>query len=101
MALPVGLQSNLRIPLIGASMFIVSVPDLLVAHCTAGIVGAFPALNARPQSALDNWIREIRDRLDDYAAARPDGPVAPFAVHPTVHASKDPLPRDRETGVRH
>ncbi|MCH8117666.1 MAG: nitronate monooxygenase [Proteobacteria bacterium] len=101
MALPVGLQSNLRIPLIGAPMYIVSAPDLVVAQCTAGIVGAFPALNARPQSALDNWIREIRDRLDDYAAAHPDDPVAPFAVNQIAHASNDRLLDDMQTCVRH
>ena len=101
MALPVGLQRKLRIPLIGAPMFIVSAPDLVVAQCTAGIVGAFPALNARPQSALDDWIREIKDRLDDYAAAHPDDPVAPFAVNQIAHASNNRLLDDMETCVRH
>lgn len=100
MALPVGLQRKLRIPLIGAPMFIVSSPDLVVAQCTAGIVGAFPALNARPQSALDDWIREIKDRLNDYAAAHPDDPVAPFAVNQIAHASNNRLLDDMQTCVR-
>ena len=101
MALPVGLQRKLRMPLIGAPMFIVSAPDLVVAQCTAGIVGAFPALNARPQSALDDWIREIKDRLNDYAAAHPDDPVAPFAVNQIAHASNNRLLDDMQTCVRH
>ena len=101
MALPVGLQRKLRMPLIGAPMFIVSAPDLVVAQCTAGIVGAFPALNARPQSALDDWIREIKDRLNDYAAAHPDDPVAPFAVNQIAHASNNRLFDDMQTCVRH
>jgi len=101
MALPVGLQGKLRIPLIGAPMFIVSAPDLVVAQCTAGIVGAFPALNARPQSALDDWIREIKDRLNDYAAAHSDDPVAPFAVNQIAHASNNRLLDDMQTCVRH
>ncbi len=101
MALPVGMQRKLRIPLIGAPMFIVSSPDLVVAQCTAGIVGAFPALNARPQSALDDWIREIKDRLDEYAATHPDDPVAPFAVNQIAHASNNRLLDDMQTCVRH
>ncbi len=101
MALPEALAQNLRVPLIGAPMFIVSVPELVVAQCTAGIVGAFPALNARPQERLDDWIREIRDRLTDFAEENPDAPVAPFAVNQIVHASNDRLRADMETCVRH
>lgn len=101
MALPQQLASKLRVPLIGAPMFIVSVPDLVVAQCTAGIVGAFPALNARPQEQLDAWISEIKERLAAYAGEHPDAPVAPFAVNQIVHASNDRLQADLETCVRH
>jgi nitronate monooxygenase len=101
MALPGLLASKLRIPLIGAPMFIVSVPDLVVAQCTAGIVGSFPALNARPQKQLDAWIGEIRERLGAYAEEHPDAPVAPYAVNQIVHASNDRLQADLETCVRH
>ena len=101
MALPQLLASKLRVPLIGAPMFIVSVPDLVVAQCTAGIVGAFPALNARPQEQLEAWISEIRERLGAYAEEHPDAPVAPFAVNQIVHASNDRLQADLETCVRH
>ncbi len=101
MALPEALAQHLRVPLIGAPMFIVSVPELVVAQCTAGIVGAFPALNARPQERLDDWIREIRDRLTAFAEENPDAPVAPFAVNQIVHASNDRLRADMGTCVRH
>ena len=101
MALPEALAQNLRVPLIGAPMFIVSVPELVVAQCTAGIIGAFPALNARPQERLDDWIREIRDRLIAFAEENPDAPVAPFAVNQIVHASNDRLRADMESCVRH
>ena len=101
MALPQQLASKLRVPLIGAPMFIVSVPDLVVAQCTAGIVGAFPALNARPQEQLDAWISEIKERLAAYAGEHPDAPLAPFAVNQIVHASNDRLQADLETCVRH
>jgi len=101
MALPEALAQKLRVPLIGAPMFIVSVPELVVAQCTAGIVGAFPALNARPQERLDDWIREIKDRLTVFAEANPDAPVAPFAVNQIVHASNDRLHADMESCVRH
>ena len=101
MALPDNLARNLRIPLIGAPMFIVSVPDLVVAQCTSGIVGSFPALNARPQERLEEWIVDIKSRLAAFAAANPDAPVAPFAVNQIVHASNTRLMEDMETCVRH
>jgi nitronate monooxygenase len=100
-ALPEILTRNLRIPLIGAPMFIVSVPDLVVAQCTAGIVGSFPALNARPQERLDDWITDIKTRLSAYKEANPDAPVAPFAVNQIVHGSNTRLMADMETCVRH
>jgi nitronate monooxygenase len=101
MSLPDALSSRLRIPMIGAPMFIVSCPELVIAQCTAGIVGAFPALNARPQERLDAWIVEIKDRLAAYTKDNPNDPVAPYAVNQIVHASNDRLAADLETCVRH
>jgi nitronate monooxygenase len=101
MSLPDALSSRLRIPMIGAPMFIVSCPELVIAQCTAGIVGAFPALNARPQECLDAWIVEIKDRLAAYTKDNPNDPVAPYAVNQIVHASNDRLAADLETCVRH
>ena len=101
MALPQSLKDTLRLPLIGAPMFIVSGPDLVIAQCQAGIVGAFPALNARPQAELDAWLRRIRDELAAYAEAHPEEKVAPFAVNQIVHASNARLNADLDTCVRH
>ncbi len=101
MALPEILKSKLRLPLIGAPMFIVSRPTLVIAQCTSGIIGSFPALNARPQSLLDDWIRQIKDGLAEYREQHPDEPVAPFAVNQIVHASNSRLYADMETCVRH
>ncbi|MEM9689649.1 MAG: nitronate monooxygenase family protein [Pseudomonadota bacterium] len=101
MSIPDSLAAKLRIPLIGAPMFIVSRPDLVVAQCAAGVVGSFPALNARPESLLDDWLFEIRERLDAHKAAYPEDPVAPFAVNQIVHASNTRLEKDMETCVRH
>jgi len=101
MALPELLQGNLRLPVIGAPMFIVSTPDLVLAQCKAGIVGAFPALNARPQSMLDEWLDRITGELEAYRKAHPDKPVAPFAVNQIVHASNDRLEADMETCVKY
>ena len=101
MALPELLKNRLRIPLIGAPMFIVSQPELVIAQCKAGIVGAFPALNARPQEALDDWIRQIKNALAEYSIENPDAPVAPYAVNQIAHASNDRLQADMEVCVRH
>lgn len=101
MSIPDSLAAKLRIPLIGAPMFIVSRPDLVVAQCAAGVVGSFPALNARPESLLDDWLFDIRERLDAHKAAHPEDPVAPFAVNQIVHASNTRLEKDMETCVRH
>ena len=101
MPLPAILDGSLRIPVIGAPMFIVSGPELVIAQCKAGIVGAFPALNARPQSALDEWLSRIRGELGEYAAQNPDVPVAPFAVNQICHQSNDRLFADMETCVKH
>ena len=89
--------SRLRLPAIGAPLFIVSCPALVIAQCKAGIVGSFPALNARPQSQLDEWLAEISEALAEHDAAHPDAPSAPFAVNQIVHRSNDRLEQDIET----
>ena len=99
MALPKVLEGKLRIPLIGAPMFIVSGPELVIEQCKAGIVGSFPALNARPQSALVDWIRQIKEETAAYAEENPDEPVAPFAVNQIVHPSNPRLLTDMEVCV--
>jgi nitronate monooxygenase len=101
MPLPPVLQNRLALPVIGAPMFIVSVPDLVIAQCKAGIVGSFPALNARPKEMLEEWIVRIKAELAEYQAAHPDKPVAPFAVNQIVHHSNDRLEHDVEICVKH
>jgi nitronate monooxygenase len=101
MPLPACLEGKLRIPVIGAPMFIVSGPELVIEQCKAGIVGSFPALNARPQEMLDEWLTRIRTELDEYAAANPGEPVAPFAVNQICHMSNERLMADMETCVKH
>ena len=100
MALP-PLFDKLRLPMVGAPQFIISQPDLVVAQCTAGVVGSFPALNARPQPLLDDWLTQIKDRLATWDAANPDKPAAPFAVNQIVHKSNDRLDQDLESCVKH
>ncbi|MEM9170455.1 MAG: nitronate monooxygenase family protein [Pseudomonadota bacterium] len=94
------LKSQLRLPVIGAPLFIVSNPDLVIAQCTAGIVGSFPALNARPQEKLADWLTTIRDGIDRWNDANPDAPAAPYAVNQIVHRSNDRLMRDLEDCVK-
>lgn len=101
MSLPKQLAGRLRLPLIGAPMFIVSGPELVIEQCKAGIVGSFPALNARPQPVLDDWLREIKNTLADYSDNNPDVPVAPFAVNQIVHASNTRLLQDMESCIKH
>jgi nitronate monooxygenase len=101
MALPEVLRDSLRLPIIGSPMFIVSGPELVIAQCKAGIVGAFPALNARPQAALGEWITRIKDELAAYAADNPGNKVAPFAVNQICHATNERLRADVETCVEH
>jgi nitronate monooxygenase len=93
MSLPPVLQ-HLRLPVIGAPLFIISNPDLVIAQCTAGIVGSFPALNARPESMLDEWLHRITTALADWNAQHPDRPAAPFAVNQIVHRSNSRLEHD-------
>ena len=100
MSLPPVLQ-GLALPVIGAPMFIVSNPNLVIAQCRAGIVGSFPALNARPPEALDEWLRRIKGELGEHDAKHPDRPAAPFAVNQIVHRSNIRLQQDMETCVRH
>lgn len=96
MALP-ALFDRLRLPVIGSPLFIISVPDLVIAQCTAGIVGSFPALNARPQSQLDEWLHQITEALAAWDRDHPDRPAAPFAVNQIVHRSNPRLEEDLAT----
>ena len=88
------LLQRLRIPVIGSPMFIVSTPRLVIAQCTSGIVGSFPALNARPASLLDEWIHEVTEALADWDREHPERPAAPFAVNQIVHRSNDRFEQD-------
>ena len=88
---------NLRLPVIGSPLFIISGPELVIAQCKAGIVGSFPALNARPQAMLDEWLHRITEELSAHNRAHPDRPAAPFAVNQIVHKSNDRLESDLET----
>ncbi len=90
------LFDGLRIPVIGAPMFIVSNPKLVIAQCTSGIVGSFPALNARPASQLDEWLHEIKEALADWDRDHPKRRAAPFAVNQIVHRSNDRLEHDMQ-----
>jgi nitronate monooxygenase len=96
MSLPFPLD-RLRLPAIGAPLFIVSSPDLVIAQCQAGIVGSFPALNARPQSLLDEWLHRITEALAAWDRGHPDRPAAPFAVNQIVHRSNTRLEDDMAT----
>jgi nitronate monooxygenase len=100
MALPVALQ-NLFLPVIGSPMFIASGPALVAAQCKAGIVGSFPALNARPAELLDTWLTDLKQELADYQAAHPDKQLGPIAVNQIVHQSNDRLAHDVEMCVKH
>ena len=95
MSLP-PILSRLRIPVIAAPMFIVSNPKLVIAQCTAGIVGSFPALNARPAEKLDEWLHEITEALAVWDREHPERPAAPYAVNQIVHRSNDRFEHDME-----
>ena len=99
--LPDILKNNLTIPVVAAPLFIISRPNLVIAQCKAGVVGSFPALNARPQELLSDWIKEIKDELGEYQAQNPGKKVAPFAVNQICHLSNDRLLADVETCVKH
>jgi len=101
MALPKILQTNLAIPVIGAPLFLVSGPELVIAQCKAGIVGSFPALNARPQHVLEEWLIRIKEELAQAKAENPDLPIASYAVNQICHGSNDRLMGDMEICVKH
>jgi nitronate monooxygenase len=100
MALP-PLFDKLRLPAVGAPQFIIANPELVIAQCKAGIVGGFPALNARPQPLLDDWLHRIKDELAAYDEANPGAPAAPYAVNQIVHKTNERLEQDVEACVRH
>ena len=101
MALVPHLKGKLKIPVVGAPLFIVSGPELVIGQCKAGVVGSFPALNARPQEVLDEWLTQIKEELDKHNQENPDSPAAPYAVNQICHASNDRLMQDMETCVKH
>jgi nitronate monooxygenase len=101
MALPPVLHERLRLPVIGSPLFIVSGPELVIAQCKAGVVGSFPALNARPASQLDEWLHQIKEELAAWDRDHPEAPAAPFAVNHIAHRSNDRLEQDLETTCRH
>ncbi len=97
MAMPSPLFDNLRLPVIGSPLFIISGPELVIAQCKAGIVGSFPALNARPQSQLDEWLHQITEELAAHNRDNPDSPAAPYAVNQIVHRTNNRLEEDMVT----
>ncbi|MGO4480314.1 NAD(P)H-dependent flavin oxidoreductase [Rhizobium pisi] len=101
MALPPILTDKLRLPVLGSPLFIISHPALTLAQCKAGVVGAFPALNARPESQLDEWLAEITEELARHDAAHPERPAAPFAVNQIVHMSNKRLEHDLSLCVKY
>ena len=101
MSLPAILEDHLAIPVIGAPLFIISNPDLTIAQCKAGVVGAFPALNARPAEELEKWLRRITTELAEFKSANPGARVAPFAVNQIVHHSNDRLKHDLDMCVKY
>ena len=101
MPIPDSIKENISIPVIGAPLFLISVPDLVIAQCKAGIIGSFPALNARPQHVLEEWIVRIKTELKEYQEQNPDKKVAPFAVNQICHGSNDRLQGDMEICVKH
>ena len=89
--------NRLRLPLIGSPLFIVSGPELVIAQCKAGVIGSFPALNARPQSQLDEWLHQITEELAQHNRDNPDRPAAPFAVNQIIHKTNDRVDADMAT----
>ncbi len=98
---PEELKSRLRIPVIGSPLFIVSNPDLVIAQCQSGIVGSFPALNARPEEKLEEWLTQINEALAAWDKENPDRPSAPYAVNQIVHRSNTRLEHDMEVCVKY
>lgn len=91
---------NLRLPVIASPLFIVSQPELVIAQCKAGVVGSFPALNARPQAQLDEWLHQISEELDAWNRCNPKSPAAPFAVNHIVHRTNKRLENDLEVAIQ-
>ena len=100
MSLP-AVFNRLRLPVIASPLFILSNPDLVIAQCKAGVVGSFPALNARPGPVLEEWLKRITGELAEWDAKHPDTPAAPFAVNQIVHKSNDRLQHDVEMCVKY
>ncbi len=101
MSMPALFKGRLSIPVIGSPLFIVSGPDLVIAQCKAGIVGSFPALNARPAALLDEWLHRIKEELAAHDKAHPDRLSAPFAVNQIVHKSNNRLDQDMAVCEKH
>jgi nitronate monooxygenase len=92
---------HLRLPVIGAPLFIISNPDLVIAQCVSGVVGSFPALNARPKEQLEEWLERITSELKAHDAANPEAKAAPFAVNQIIHKSNDRLGHDMDLCARY
>ena len=101
MAISETLEKKLRLPVIGAPLFIISQPELVIAQCKAGVVGSFPALNARPEPVLEEWLERITSELIAYDEANPDAPSAPFAVNQIVHGSNARLKHDMDVCMKY
>ena len=101
MPFPATLRRTMRLPVIGAPMFIVSGPELVIEQCKAGVIGSFPSLNARPRELLDEWLTKIRTALEEHDAAHPDQPAAPYAVNLVAHKSNGRLEHDLALCVKH
>jgi nitronate monooxygenase len=95
------LKSNMSLPVIGAPMFIVGVPALVIEQCVSGVIGSFPALNARPAEMLETWLLQIENSLEAHRKAEPGCKIAPYAVNQIIHHSNDRLERDLEVCIRH
>jgi len=101
MSMPSILKGRLSLPIIGSPLFIISNPDLVIAQCKAGVVGSFPALNARPAELLETWLARITSELKSFQQQNPHLPVAPFAVNQIIHESNDRLQHDMELCVKY
>ena len=101
MSLVSKLKAQMSLPVVGAPMFIVGVPALVIEQCINGVIGSFPALNARPAELLDSWLEQIESALDAHRRAHPGAKVAPYAVNQIIHHSNDRLERDLDACVRH
>jgi len=101
MSLPDTLKGKLNLPVLCSPMFIISTPRMVIEQCKAGIIGSFPALNARPAEKLDKWLTEIEEALTTYQAENPDVKVAPFAVNQIAHPTNDRLEHDMQVCVKH